>query len=72
MKERNQYCPICNRETRHVIAFINSPVGWNCTEHGGIKYCSKCGKELPAEDQKLAESLGASTVTCKNCSPKTP
>lgn len=72
MKEQQQYCPICKRETRHVIAFIGSPVGWNCTEHGGTTHCSKCGKELSPEIRKLAEGLGASTATCKDCSPKTP
>lgn len=68
MKELQQYCPICKKETRHVIAFYGSPVGWNCAEHDDLDHCCKCGREIPQEIKELAKKIGANNVVCENCS----
>ena len=67
MKEMQQYCPVCKKETRHVIAFYGSPAGWGCAEHGSATHCLMCQKELPETTKAIMRALGATRAYCEEC-----
>lgn len=66
-------CPICSKETAHVIPFHGCP--WHCVEthaNDGIACCI-CGKAMEPERAATAAirtALGASRKrVCKDCDP---